>query len=59
MLLLFFFINKITSLPQFAEFFFQKNSFKSNCLMYKSFFALKYYQNFIIQYLGEYNMVWK
>jgi hypothetical protein len=27
--------------------------FKSYCLIYKSFFALKYYQNFIIHQLGE------
>ena len=37
------FINNIKNLHQFSE-----KHFKSSCLIYKSFFALKYYPNFII-----------
>jgi restriction endonuclease len=49
-MLLLFFINKIKNLRQISE---EKKSqlmgFKSCCLIYKSFFALKYDQNFIIR----------
>ena len=47
LLLFLFFNNKIKHLHQFSE----KKSirgFKSCCLIFKSFFALKHYQNFII-----------